>query len=159
MARYKIICRGCGKHLLTYNQNGSKKYESPIKVCKNCGTKYFDPRCCEIAIEGIPSDTFSIPSYTISMLIGIFMLYRGIHLFHMHELGMPDELQWLLPSILSIFGAIFTVVGLVEIFIILTGIKRRKFDRLIKDSRKRLEDKNYVYMLKSFGYEVPEEYL
>ena len=112
---YTIRCKHCDKRLLTYIENGFRKYKSPVKTCKKCGTKYADPRCHEIAVEGIPFDTFSIPSYVLMSILGILILYRGRYLFGMHALGMPGESQWLSPSLLVIFGAIMIIVGIIHL--------------------------------------------
>jgi len=66
------------KILLTYRKEGLRKYESLIKQCEQCETQYIDTRCHEIAIEGIPEETFRLSSYVILTLIGGFMLRRGI---------------------------------------------------------------------------------
>lgn len=81
MQSIEIRCKSCGKKLLAYDQASTIRYKSPVKNCKKCGTRYADPRCHEIAIEGIPKDSFSIPSYVIMMIIGALILYRGIFLF------------------------------------------------------------------------------
>ena len=46
-----------------------------------------------------------------------------------------------------------------QIIIILTGIKRKKFEKLRQESEERLQDYNYAKTLVSLGYSVPEEYL
>lgn len=55
MQSYEIRCQNCGKKHLTYSQSSFRKYESPVKKCRKCGFRYADPRCHEIAIEGIPA--------------------------------------------------------------------------------------------------------
>ena len=65
MQEIEIRCKGCGKKLLKYSQSSFRKYGSPLKNCKKCGMRYADPRYREIAIEGVPKDTFSISSYLI----------------------------------------------------------------------------------------------
>lgn len=159
METYEIKCEGCGKKLLTYSKGHFRRYKSPVKACKKCGRRYADPRCHEIAIEDIPSDTFSIPSYLILTLIGAFILYRGIRLSGMHQLGAPDAMQWMMPTVFCVLGFIMTVGGIVEIIVIVTGIKAGRFDRLKAESEKRLEDKSYVYTLQQLGYIIPEKYL
>lgn len=70
MEQFEVKCRGCGKKLLTYSKGSCIRYRSPLKTCRKCGTKYADPRCREIALEGIPGDTFSITSYLVLAIIG-----------------------------------------------------------------------------------------
>lgn len=159
MQSIEIRCKNCGKKLLKYEQSSSIKYESPVKKCKKCGTRYADPRCREIAIEGIPEGTFSIPLYVIMGIIGALILYRGIHLFGVHQIGTPDEIQWLLPSVFTILGAAMVIGSIVEIIAIKSGIKAKKYEKLRKESEERLSDKSYVYILQDLGYKVPEKYL
>ena len=154
-----IKCRQCGKTLLKYSKAHFRKYKSPIKNCPKCGHRYADPRCHEIAIEGIPGDTYSVGAYAILIIIGAFLLYRGIVLFNRQQLGVPEAFQWFLPSVFTVMGVILLVGGIVEIISILTGLKKKRFERLRRESEERLKDKNYAYLLKQMGYDVPEEYL
>lgn len=153
-----IRCKKCGKKLLAYNQGGFRKYKSPVKQCKSCGIQYADPRCCEIALEGIPADVFSVSSYVVMAILGALILYRGIYLFGMHQLGVPNGLQWLLPSLFTICGAILVTGGIIEIISIKTGNKAEKFERLKRDSETRMNDRDYVHILQSLGYKIPEKY-
>lgn len=155
----EIKCRRCGKKLLTYDPNGFRRYKSPVKKCKRCGTIYADPRCHEIAIEGIPSDTFHIMPYIVMAVIGALILYRGIYVFQHFQLGTPERMQWLLPLFFVICGVILTAGGIIEVILIKTGFKAKKYDRLRQESEKRLNDRSYVYILQDLGYNVPEKYL
>ena len=159
MQSIEIRCKNCGKKLLKYEKRSTRKYKSPVKKCKKCGTRYADPRCCEMAIEGIPEDTFYIPSYVIFMIIGALILYRGIHLFSVHQIGTPDEIQWLLPSFFTLIGIVIVIGSIVEIIAIKSGLKAKKYEKLKKESEERLSDKSYVYILQDLGYKVPEKYL
>lgn len=159
MQQTEIRCRKCGKKLLTYSQINVRKYKSPLHTCKKCGTKYIDPRCHEIAIEGIPADTFQISSYVILMIFGALILYRGIYLFGMHQMGVPDSTQWILPSVFAMGGLVMIIGGIAEIVMIITGIKAQKYERLRRQSEDRLRNKSYVYTLQDLGYQIPEEYL
>lgn len=159
MGEREIICRGCGKRLFTYSKASFRRYKSPVKNCKKCGTRYADLRCHEIAIEGIPDDTFKISSYIVLLVFGALVLYRGIYLFGYHQLGMPDYAQWLMPAAFVLIGVILIFGGLFEIFTILSGIKAKRFKRLEAESISRMNDKNYVTILQELGYSIPEEYL
>lgn len=159
MQSIEIRCKNCGKKLLAYDQSSTIRYKSPVKNCKKCGTRYADPRCHEIAIEGIPKDTFSIPSYVIMMIIGALILYRGIYLFGIHQIGVSDSFQWFLPVAFTILGVAIVIGSIVEIISIKSGRKALKYEKLRKESEKRLSDKSYAYILQSLGYQVPEKYL
>ena len=154
-----LRCNCCNKILVTYIENGFRKYKSPVKACKKCGTRYADPRCYEIAVQGIPPETFSIPTYIFLAIFGAYILYRGIHLLGIYELGIPDEAQWVYPSVFIILGTILLLVGILEIIGIKSGIKLKKYDALKKESEERLSDKSYVYVLQDLGYDIPKNYL
>lgn len=159
MKYIEIRCKKCEKKLLTYSQSSFRKYKSPVRKCKKCGTTYADPRCHEIEIEGIPADTFSIPSYVIMMIIGALILYRGRYLFGMRQIGIPEGPQWLLPSLFVIGGAVMVLGCIVEIITIITGVKAKKYEKLRMESKERLSDKSYAYILQDLGYQIPEKYL
>ena len=159
MKSIEIRCKNCGKKLLSYDGTTSTRYESPVKTCKKCGTRYADPRCREMAIEGIPWDTFHIWPNVVFIIIGALILYRGIHLFGVHQIGTPDELQWLLPSFFTLIGVVIVIGSIVDIIAIKSGLKEKKYEKLRKESEERLSDKSYVYILQDLGYKVPEKYL
>lgn len=159
MQSIEIRCKNCGKKLLKYDQIYTRKYKSPVKNCKKCGTRYLDPRCCEIAIEGISENVFHISPNVISMIIGALITYRGIYLFRVHQIGTPEEIQWLLPAIFTITGVIIVIVSIVDIIAIKSGRKVLKYEKLMKESEERLRDKSYAYILQGLGYKVPEKYL
>ena len=154
-----LKCKNCNKKLMTYIPPGSRKYKSPLKKCKKCGTEYLDPRCHEIAAEGIPKDVFSIPSYLVLTVIGGLVIWRGIYLFGMHPIGMTDSFQWFMPTVFTIMGIAFALGGIIEIIAILTGAKAKKYEKLRQESEERLLDYDYAKSLVLLGYSVPEEYL
>lgn len=159
MSKVTIQCSKCGKKLLSYDPPGFIRYKSPVRQCPDCNTKYADPRCHEIAVEGIPHDTFKISSYVVMIIFGALILWRGIALFGMHTLGAPEETQWLLPTLITIFGVVLVIGGIVEIILIKTGWKQRKFEKLTRESEERLSNKSYAFILSDLGYNVPEKYL
>lgn len=159
MQPYEIRCRNCKKKLLTYSGSSYPKYKSPVKKCKKCGTVYADPRCHEIAIEGIPRGMFSVPAYAVMLVIGALMCWRGIYLFGVRQLSVPDAVQWLLPALFTVSGAVMAIAAVAGIIAIRTGVKEKRFDRLRRESEARLGDKNYAYLLRDLGYQVPEKYL
>lgn len=159
MKKIKIRCKQCGKKLLTYSQMSYRRYKSPINVCKKCGTRYADPRCHEIAVEGIPEDEFSASPRVITIIIGALVLCRGLYLFGMYEIGVPDNMQWLKPTIIAIAGLVIVLIGVAGIVAINSGIKEKKFEKLERESEQRLRNKNYARALQNLGYRVPKKYL
>ncbi len=159
MGDVKIYCSKCGKKLLSYNPPGFIRYKSPVKRCPSCNTRYVDPRCWEIAIQGLPRDTFNIKSFLIMLVFGVLFLWRGIVLFGMRTLGAPDNIQWLMPTTITLAGIIMVIGSIIEIILILTGAKQKRFDKLKRESEDRLNDKSYAYILSDLGYNVPDKYL
>lgn len=154
-----LKCKNCNKKLMTYIPPSSRKYKSPLKTCKKCGTEYLDPRCHEIAAEGLPPDTYSITSNVIMGIVGGLILWRGLYLFTVHQLGTSENIQWLYHTTFTVMGIFCILFAIYQIIIILTGIKRKKFEKLRQESEERLQDYNYAKTLVSLGYSVPEEYL
>lgn len=68
-------------------------------------------------------------------------------------------MQWLLPAVFIIGGAVMAIGGIVGIIMIKTGKKAQRFERLRKESEARLKDRSYVYTLKGLGYNVLDNYL
>lgn len=159
MASHELRCASCGKRLLTYDNTSFRQYKSPVKQCKKCGAYYLDPRCHEIAIEGVPDAEFSVGSYIVLLIFGGLGLYRGMYLSDRHQLNTPESAQWVLPTMLVLMGIVLILGGIVEIIRIKTGAKARKYEKLRIESEERLQNRSYAYQLRDLGYPVPERYL
>jgi len=72
----------------------------------------------------------------------------------MRQLGLPDEMQWLMPAVIFIVGFILIIGGLVEIIGIKTGLKAKRFEKMLQQSKDRLKDSQYASQLRSFGYNI-----
>ncbi len=72
----------------------------------------------------------------------------------MRQLGLPDEVQWLMPAVIFIVGFILIIGGLVEIIGIKTGLKAKRFEKMLQQSKDRLKDSQYASQLRSFGYNI-----
>ena len=155
---YDFICPGCGKKLFSFEQR-AVIYESPLKTCKKCGTAYLDPRCHEMAAEGVPDDSFRISPSVVAMVIGALILWRGIHLAGMQQLGMPDFMQWFLPTVFILFGSGIILWGIFDIIMIKTGKKADKLKKKYDESLERLSNVSYARALAQMGYPVPERFL
>ena len=154
----ELKCGSCGKKLLSYEAR-ERKYGPLIKTCKKCGAKYLDPRYHELAVDGIPEDVFGIPQYLVMVVIGILISWRGTYLFSVHQLGTPDEVQWLLPTLFLVFGIVLIIGGIVEIIRVKTGMMRKKYEKLYEESNQRMRyDREYVMELRRLGYPVPEQF-
>ena len=148
---YVIHCKQCGRKLLKY-ENWEKKYKSPVATCKKCGTDYWDPRCHELAVEGIPEEEFKVTHDIVLLIIGALIAWRGFYLFGVRMLGTPDSMQRFLPTVVSLLGIVMVIAAVVDAIRIVTGIKKRKYDILLEESQKRLKDDDYYQKLVEIGY-------
>lgn len=148
---YELRCSNCGKKLLRYEQN-ERKYKSPVAACKKCGHEYIDPRCQEIAVIGIPDAEFHISRRVLLLVIGGLIAWRGWRLLGMRQLGVASSMQWLLPAAIFLLGAAFILGAVIDSISILTGRKRKKFERLSAESAERMSNPAYVEKLKRMGY-------
>ena len=79
-------------------------------------------------------------------------------MFTMRQIGVPNELQLLLPSVLLIMGVVFVIWAIAGIIMLKTGIHKKKIERLLSESQERLKDSNYVSRLRSLGLKLDDEY-
>ena len=149
-------CPSCGKKQFEYEMR-IRKYGNMVGRCKSCGAQYLDPRKTELAITGIPEDEYQILPYGLLVALGVFFVWRGLHLFTRFQLGVPSQVQWLMPSVILILGVVLIVGGIYEILLIKTGGKVKKMQRLYEESRQRLCNPEYVQTLRQLGVELPEE--
>lgn len=157
MSAVEFNCSGCGKKLFDYDPvTHFRRFKSPVKECPKCGRKYADPRCHEIALEGLPKDIFSVKAHIFLIVLGAIVLCWEATLIGKSELS---GIQWLMPGVIVLIGVILLVGGMVEVISILTGIKKKKYDRLTEESKERLKNRDYAYILYGLGYYIPQEYL
>lgn len=72
----------------------------------------------------------------------------------MRQLGLPDEMQWLMPAVIFVVGAVLIIGGIVEIIGIKTGLKAKRFEKMMQQSKDRLKDSQYTSQLRSLGYNI-----
>ena len=125
---YTINCESCGKKLLTY-ESYEIKYGSPVKRCKSCGHEYIDPRFREMAVTGFPEKEFKKSTCLVMLILGALILWRGMYLFGMRQLNVMDELQWVVPSVVTLLGAVFIIGSIVEFIRIASGWKLKKYEK------------------------------
>ena len=146
-------CPACGKKLFSYERR-IRKYGSPIKECKKCGAEYIDPRFHELALDGIPEDEYKAGPYVFMIIVGALITWRGLHLFRMHQLGVSDAIQWVLPTIFTIFGVGCIIAAIGGIIMLKTGLHEKKINRLMAESQARVKDMSYINRLKKLGYKI-----
>ena len=149
-------CPKCNKKLFKYYSR-ERKFGPMIYNCKHCGGRYVDPRYHELAIDGIPGDVFNIPQFIVTFIIGALLLWRGIYLFGVEFLNMPDFMQKFLPVVITVVGIGMMIASVVEIILIKTGIKKKKYIRLYNESLERLKKDSYIDELYMLGYKRASE--
>lgn len=152
---YILNCKSCGSKLLTY-EIYERKYGSPLCACKKCGCEYIDPRVQELAVVGMPEKEFKISNCIILFVIGLLIAWRGCYLFSSYQLGVVEEIQWLMPVVILLLGIALIVGSIVEMIRIKTGSKQKKFQQLLVQSQARMADQEYVAKLEHLGYLVPQ---
>ncbi len=158
MKQTQGACPECGHKFFVY-EPAQRFYGSPIRTCKKCKMQYLDTRYHEMAIEGIPKKEISKwPSFVL-MFLGAFLMYRGNHLWGMEQLGTPDFMQKVLPTLLLVTGGIFAVGGIYELYAVLSGKKVAKMQKMLAESEERLKNPAYAQELKAMGLPVPQQYL
>ena len=111
---YEFHCPHCNKKLFKFIDR-ERKYGTLIYTCKYCSGRYVDPRYHECAIEGIPENEFGILQYLIAFVCGGLILWRGLYLFNVRQLGMPDVAQPVLPTVFTVLGALVMIASVIEI--------------------------------------------
>lgn len=111
----------------------------------------------EIVIDGIRQNALSADEAAIGVLGGTVLaaIFFGITYFTMKL----DGSYYPMAVLLGVAGVIIMIVSIVDFLRIITGAKKRRFDKLQIKSDQRLQDKNYAQELLSVGYDVPEKYL
>lgn len=148
---YEIYCKNCNSKLLKY-EKWERKYKSPVSICKKCGKEYLDPRSQELAVTGIPKREFKISKDIVLFIIGGLVTWRGHYLFGMHLLGTPDSVQWVIPAVVLLLGIVMLIASIIDALSIITGLKKRKYEKLLSESKERMNDDSYVTRLKELGY-------
>ncbi len=150
-------CPSCGKKLFSYEWR-TRKYGVILKECKYCGAEYLDPRNHELAIEGIPEDEFRYTPYVFMIIVGGLLIWRAVYLFGMRQLGVPDEMQVVMPALFLILGIAAVIGAIIGMIRIKTGRKRMKFEKMLEESKMRMKDAGYVTTLKRLGYHLPDDF-
>lgn len=151
MQKKTIICKYCNKKLYTYSQVSFRGYKSLVKECPKCRNQYIDYRCHELALEGIPQDKFEIKNLIIIFIVGLLIAYRGYYLTGRQQINVLDSMQWILPAYFIFWGAGMVLYAIFDAVRIAMGTKKKHYERMLEDSKKRLEDREYLATLAHFG--------
>ena len=153
---YRGECPHCRRKGFFYEPR-QRYYGSPVRICSNCKQMYLDVRHREAAVDGMEEDYLSTKKGLFLFLMGMIycIVCSVIVILEIHFSGKYH----LAPAFLAPMGIVMAVAGAVDTIRIMTGAKEKKMKKIIAESEKRLEDKNYARLLMQQGYEVPEKYL
>lgn len=148
-------CPSCGKKLFSYEPR-FRKYGKITANCKSCGALYADPRCYELALGGIPGDEYLLGPYISVIAIGALIVWRGVYIMGQKQLGVMEEMQWFLPSAFLVIGGLMVIGGIIGAILLKAGIKAKRLEKKLEESKLRLRDPVYVNELRSLGFPVDE---
>lgn len=143
-------CRKCGTpHKYPYERN-SPMYGSPLFICPKCGMEQFDYGRLEPALNRSfgnwnvrrTSIKVNVISFIISVIFLILMLIN------------PNSTGEFFGLLLVYTATIFVS----SVIVTIESLLKKKPD-FIKKSEARLQDKDYVALLRKHGYEVPHSIL
>ncbi|MCM1106033.1 MAG: hypothetical protein NC355_03725 [Blautia sp.] len=154
MAYVESNCPKCGKKIRE-NCN-AWVYGSPIRNCPGCKCEFLDKRWREVAIDGFDPRANNKKLYIFGFFgFLLFSIVCAGILYYMSSLygHYPTRLLGCV-----IVGAVGTIGCAVVLLRQLTGYEDRINQKYMEESQKRLQNKDYVERLVSYGYSVPDAY-
>lgn len=147
-------CPNCGAK--TGENCNAWVYGSPIRTCPKCKSEYLDNRWREVAIDGFDPRSNS-PSFYIKGFFGflIFTIACIAVLIWMIRTQGHYPVKLLGCALLGIVGTLGCGVVFLRIKL---GYEEKKNAVFLEESKRRLQDKEYVEKLVSYGYNIPAEY-
>ncbi|MCM1157055.1 MAG: hypothetical protein NC300_00570 [Bacteroidales bacterium] len=147
-------CPGCGGTVR--ERCNAWVYGSPIRTCPHCQKEFLDNRWREVAIDGFVPGSKNARFYLWGMIgflaatvVCILWLWRMV----------STQGHYPIKLVGCIVVGIAGTIGCAVVFLrIVTGYEDKQNARYMDESRKRLQDTDYVDKLISFGYTVPDEY-
>jgi len=148
-------CPHCGE--VTKEATNTWAYGSPIRFCLRCKQEYLDQRWREVAVVGFDPRSTSPAFYLKAFLITLALAaasggwsYYTINFKHYYYTSIV---------VTCVICAIASVAFLGLAIWIGLGFAAKKNDWYLQESKRRLQNPEYVKKLISYGYRVPEEYL
>ncbi len=139
-------CRKCGTPQKYPYERNSPMYGSPLFICSKCGTEQIDYGRLEPALDRSFGNWnvrhISIKVNVISFVVSVALLIL--------ILNIPVSSRYILCGLLFC-----TTTAFVSSVIITIESLLKKKPNFIKKSEARLQDKDYVTLLRKHGYEVP----
>ncbi|MCR5720698.1 MAG: hypothetical protein K6F84_09030 [Lachnospiraceae bacterium] len=143
-------CPNCSRKLFSY-EPGAQKYGSMVGMCKYCNSKYLDPRYKEAAITGIPKRELGYVGAVVLLLFGGFMAWRGYSVLSNIDSYFDADMLRVRSWVFVILGILFVVAGLIEAIFVVTGLKKKKMEKIMAESVNRLKNESYVWDLVKLG--------
>ena len=131
-------------------------YGSPIRTCPKCKNEFLDKRWREVAIDGFATGPKSAKLY-LGATIG-FLVFTIICILWLRNL---ISTQGHYPTKLAgciVVGIVGTIGCFIVFLRIITGYEDKQNAKYMAESKRRLQDKEYIDKLISFGYTVPDEF-
>lgn len=139
-------CRKCGtSHKYTYERN-SPMYGSPLFICPKCGMEQLAYGRLEPALNR-SFGNWNIRRTSIKVNIVSFVVSAALLIL---ILNIPYSTRKFFGSLLFFTTSVFVS----SVIITIESLLKKKPD-FIKKSEARLQDKDYVALLRKHGYEVP----
>lgn len=148
-------CPECGARV--HEKCNAWVYGSPIRTCPKCKKEFLDKRWREVAIDGFTPGSKNAKFYlggTVSFLLFTIACILWLRSMISTRGHYPVKLIGCI-----VVGIIGTIGCFVVFLRIVTGYEDKKNARYLDESKRRLQDKNYVDKLISFGYTVPDEFM
>ena len=142
-------CRKCGTPQKYPYERNSPMYGSPLFICSKCGTEQIDYGRLEPALDRSFGNWnvrhISIKVNVISFVVSVALLIL--------ILNIPVSSRYILCGLLFCTTTAFVS----SVIITIESLLKKKPD-FIKKSEARLQDKDYVALLRKHGYEVPHKF-
>ncbi|MCM1180435.1 MAG: hypothetical protein NC347_09280 [Clostridium sp.] len=148
-------CPKCGKKVR--EKCNAWVYGSPIRTCPHCKREFLDTRWREVAIDGLVPGSKNAKFYLWGM-IGFLAATVACSLWLWQMISTQGHYPIKLVGCIVI-GIIGTVGCAVVFLRIVTGYEDKQNARYMDESRRRLEDRDYIEKLISFGYTVPDRFM
>ena len=142
-------CRKCGTPQKYPYERNSPMYGSPLFICSKCGTEQIDYGRLEPALDRSFGNWnvrhISIKVNVISFVVSVALLIL--------ILNIPVSSRYILCGLLFCTTTAFVS----SVIVTIESMLKKKPD-FIKKSEARLQDKDYVALLRKHGYEVPHKF-
>lgn len=148
-------CPGCGKKLR--ERCNAWVYGSPIRTCPNCQKEFLDKRWREVAIDGFVPGSKNAKFY-LGAAVGFLLFTIACILYLMSMIKMQGHYPNKLVGCIVV-GMIGTIGCAIVFLRIVTGYEDKQNAKYMDESKRRLQDKNYVDKLISYGYMIPDEFM